>query len=396
MPVVTYNPFIRNYDFTLSPNHTHDQYIVDWKESVLSKAVAYGGAVASGTNRYISPTTSGLWIQDNIYEWDGSDWEETTVSGDEGPAVFVEDVEKIYIYHNGVWVLIGTIIDHGNLLGLGDDDHTQYILHDGTRAFTGNVQANASGTLDIGSASLPFKDLYLTGSSLYMDGTKAMYMSGSDVAFGGSIDLASDTYEYKIAGVRALYMDAPDNIGVGDLSLSSLVLGGKDEPNNNIAIGVSAGASITESWRNILIGEYAGTSLITGCSANIMIGSRAGENNTSGDNNVMIGKNAGANNITGSANVFLGHLAGINESGSNRLYIENSNTSTPLIYGEFDNNLVRINGDLDIAGELAVASGIAPASAGDTGTQGEIRWTDDYIYVCVATDTWKRSTISTW
>jgi hypothetical protein len=30
-------------------------------------------------------------------------------------------------------------IDHGELAGLGDDDHTQYILVDGTRAFTGNV-----------------------------------------------------------------------------------------------------------------------------------------------------------------------------------------------------------------------------------------------------------------
>jgi hypothetical protein len=31
------------------------------------------------------------------------------------------------------------ITDHGNLDGLGDDDHTQYSLVDGTRAFTGNV-----------------------------------------------------------------------------------------------------------------------------------------------------------------------------------------------------------------------------------------------------------------
>ncbi len=31
------------------------------------------------------------------------------------------------------------VSDHGNLAGLADDDHTQYILHDGTRAFTGNV-----------------------------------------------------------------------------------------------------------------------------------------------------------------------------------------------------------------------------------------------------------------
>jgi hypothetical protein len=37
-----------------------------------------------------------------------------------------------------------------------------------------------------------------------------------------------------------------------------------------------------------------------------------------------------------------------------------------------------------------------PASATATGTTGDIRWDADYIYVCVATNTWKRSAISTW
>lgn len=38
----------------------------------------------------------------------------------------------------------------------------------------------------------------------------------------------------------------------------------------------------------------------------------------------------------------------------------------------------------------------APASATDTGEAGELRITNDYIYVCVATDTWKRVALSTW
>lgn len=38
----------------------------------------------------------------------------------------------------------------------------------------------------------------------------------------------------------------------------------------------------------------------------------------------------------------------------------------------------------------------APSSATDTGTTGEIRYTADYIYTCVATNTWKRSPLTTW
>ena len=37
-----------------------------------------------------------------------------------------------------------------------------------------------------------------------------------------------------------------------------------------------------------------------------------------------------------------------------------------------------------------------PSSASDTGIAGEIAYDSDYIYVCVATDTWKRVGIATW
>jgi len=48
-------------------------------------------------------------------------------------------------------------------------------------------------------------------------------------------------------------------------------------------------------------------------------------------------------------------------------------------------------GQMDIS-----ALNTAPASAGAAGTLGEIRYTADYIYVCTATNTWKRTAISTW
>lgn len=37
-----------------------------------------------------------------------------------------------------------------------------------------------------------------------------------------------------------------------------------------------------------------------------------------------------------------------------------------------------------------------PASASATGQQGDIAWDSNYIYVCTATDTWKRAAIATW
>jgi hypothetical protein len=45
---------------------------------------------------------------------------------------------------------------------------------------------------------------------------------------------------------------------------------------------------------------------------------------------------------------------------------------------------------------IRIATANTPASAGATGTTGEIAWDADYIYVCTATNTWKRTAISTW
>lgn len=39
---------------------------------------------------------------------------------------------------------------------------------------------------------------------------------------------------------------------------------------------------------------------------------------------------------------------------------------------------------------------VAPISATDTGTVGEIRVTPTFIYTCVATDTWVRAAVETW
>ena len=48
-------------------------------------------------------------------------------------------------------------------------------------------------------------------------------------------------------------------------------------------------------------------------------------------------------------------------------------------------------------GQMDLAALNTPVTnSDDNGTPGEIRFTADYIYVCVADDTWKRVALSTW
>ena len=53
--------------------------------------------------------------------------------------------------------------------------------------------------------------------------------------------------------------------------------------------------------------------------------------------------------------------------------------------------LLQVNGD-----RVRIGTAKTPASASATGTTGEICWDASYIYVCTATNTWKRAALATW
>jgi len=75
------------------------------------------------------------------------------------------------------------------------------------------------------------------------------------------------------------------------------------------------------------------------------------------------------------------------------------NTSLDVALARDSAGVVKITdgstGDGTISAQLR-AVGTAPATASATGTAGDIRYDADYIYVCTATDTWKRAALATW
>ena len=123
----------------------------------------------------------------------------------------------------------------------------------------------------------------------------------------------------------------------------------------NCLFGSYSGYKLTTGGANVMIGNGSGGNTSTGYQ-NVFLGHNAGDANTTGQENVYIGSGSAYSNSTGSKNVFIGDGSGYYETGSERLYIENSYSSSPLIYGEFDNDLVRINGDLNVTGATTVDS----------------------------------------
>ncbi len=97
--------------------------------------------------------------------------------------------------------------------------------------------------------------------------------------------------------------------------------------NDNTAIGAAA-------LDNLSVGE-----------ANTGLGRIAFRDLQTGDRNVAVGRGAGWKLQNGSGNIFIGANTGpgTDTNFSNRLYIHNGGTDTPMIYGEFNTRILRFN-----------------------------------------------------
>ncbi|MBN2862609.1 MAG: tail fiber domain-containing protein [Bacteroidales bacterium] len=113
--------------------------------------------------------------------------------------------------------------------------------------------------------------------------------------------------------------------------------------NSTFGYGAGYGANGAGYNYNSIFGTHAARLLTTG-SSNVIMGYYSAYRSTTGSNNVYIGEKSGHENQTGSGNIFLGYNAGYNETGSNKLYIDNSGTTFPLIYGQFDSRMCVIDG----------------------------------------------------
>jgi hypothetical protein len=179
--------------------------------------------------------------------------------------------------------------------------------------------------------------------------------AGADMNTNGStIAIGREANRYNDTGIQI--------VAIGDYAGRGQ--SGSTTGSYGTYVGAYAGANVTTAAHNVLIGRQAGDALTTG-GENVVVGSQGLTTNQTGvqnavlgdgemwnsgnvSNNVAIGWSAGGN-AQGSNNVFIGSEAGYNEAGSNKLYIDNSNTASPLIYGDFNTNDITINGTLTVA-----------------------------------------------
>ena len=294
---------------------------------------------------------------------------------------------------------------HLNHLNTGVDG-TLRAIYDGA----GNASALQISTTGISGGVMTGTSLALTGTTQTTTTISANVTSqdaylevrGSNtlgnIHLGRYSGISNTTGQYNTAlGIFALQRNATgnNNTALGKNTLLWLTAGNDNTAigqgalenttgTSNTAVGSQTARAITSAIGNVALGVHALLSNQTG-NYNVSIGAGSLQNTTGahnavvgshamyttlGDSNTVIGDYAGELN-TGSRNVFIGNkVAQLQVAGDDLLWIDNSNTSMPLIQGNFATNSLIINGTLTATGNFA--------------SNGQISGTNEIVNLAVA------------
>jgi hypothetical protein len=389
-------------DWSVTPKFlkTEIYYSGSWKDMGTSQLMSVPYAMTSGDlagtvdKLAVKGTTSGL--EDALFEVKNKDGQTVFAVYNEGVRVYVSDGAKavkggfavggfgtdkaestkyLFVGKDSVRIYLDTNpLTKGVKSGfaVGGYDLTKGTIQnyldvnaDSTRIYVKNQAKGVKGGFAVGGfdmtkgATVPYMSLtpdnYFIGHESGLSNTTGLYNSFFGYKTGRSnttgtenIFIGHQSGTLNTSGSGNLFIG--DSAGVKNtIGNLNVFLGGYSGWENttgfqNISIGYGAGLNNINGNRNIYIGTAAGTANKAGI-LNVSIGNFAGSKSV-GAYNVYLGSRAGMNDSTGSGNVFIGFMAGVAEYEiSNRLYVANSGTNSPLIFGEFDNSRLVINGN---------------------------------------------------
>ena len=263
----------------------------------------------------------------------------------------------------------------------------------GYQALKGTTTSTAAGVVAVGYQALTALTTgtgntavgYQAGATLTTstDNTFIGYLAGAtvqtntkrSVAIGREALNSATTYKSETVAIGDY---AGNTSGQGNAYVGYKAGNQNTGGNYNTGIGWNALKGFGTTYSTAL-GYSAGTN--SNGDYNVLLGASAGSSyNSSFSNTVAVGYQAGAALTAGGSNILIGYQAGSTlTTESNKLYIENSNSTTPLIYGEFDNDILRVNGTLQVNDPASTGYAL-PAATGTLGQVLEVNASGDLAF----------------
>ena len=261
--------------------------------SVVANSTASGtlvvtGGVGIGRN---------LWVQDDIHV-NGltigqgySDNNNIVVIGTSTNAGYGPGQNNIVVGYNALTGLVTSyksVAIGNNALGTGNGIVNSIAIGDGALNKLGNVGLLLVGVVSTATQTNPVQ-ITTTASNILVSGDR---ISITDVT--EMVELTTQTFYVSVLSTStfALYKDLILSIPVDGTGYTPFqTIGGNVNKfvssNNNIAIGVDAGANLVEGQKNFFFGDEVATNLTTG-SYNVFIGSDSAQFMTQGSGNISI------------------------------------------------------------------------------------------------------------
>jgi hypothetical protein len=224
--------------------------------------------------------------------------------------------------------------------------------------------------------------LFLTSDISYFQGTSVVGIGGLNngleyfYADGAGILINTDQYDYNF------------NVSTFNVYSAFQVQSSTNSSNEYVSIGISNDSTSTTTGafrvdggvgvaKNLYVGGVLGLA-----SGTTIYNISTDSGFTSTDDNSIATTLAIQNYINTS----------INSVGSDTQIIFNSGgTLTGSSNLTFDNNILTLSSNT-----FRITESRTITSSGDTGQVGEISWDENYIYICVANNTWKRTSLASW
>ena len=225
----------------------------------------------------------------------------------------------------------------------------------------------------------------------------SLTISGDANTGFGQVSGQSDTASIFTAGNERVRVRADGNVGLASAGVAHIGLLVQNTLNSTDArSAIFCQPKLTSSFTSDFTGVTSGVELQTNAAItnaytflarNATIASGASVTNQYGLV-VPASFTAGTNNYA--------ILLGI-PSGSNRWNIYASGTADNYLNGDCGIKTDDPTSALDInSDKIRLRTAKTPASASDTGNAGDICWDASYLYICTATNTWRRIAHSTW